>query len=471
MLKIDFSKKKTKRIYFCLILVIAVVAAAFFAAAAAQKSGSYWANFNNKRAEANPQGSDGFLVVDVSDLSSQDKANSGEQEETQVVPIGVGPVPNVPALTEEELKLYGVLSKSDGLLTSEDQKDLDEDIHWQEVVLEPGDTIKSIAAKFGVSPRDIIKANGFSPKQKLETAAVIYVPDSHEYVSATHSYIASMKHAEQNLAKGGTPLSITAYVVQSADTVWSVASKFNLNIDTILGSNKIKNIAHLKAGTTLRIPNQNGIYIRVAPGDTISELADKYGSYTKAIMSVNKISKDSDLRMGAELFLPGAQIAAIAETYQTNGNGKVVRATASRIIREVARRGSYGYGSGFRWPVMGEISSPFGWRRSPFGSRMVFHAGLDISAPRGRPIVAAADGVVIHSGWINGYGNAIVIEHGGGVETLYGHCSALVVNSGVRVSRGQVIALVGSTGRSTGNHCHFEVRSNGEAINPLGTLR
>jgi len=471
MLKIDFSQRKTKKIYFCFILVLAVVAAAFFAAAAAQKSGSYWANFSNKRAEANPQGSDGFLVVDVSDLSSQDVASSEEQEETQVVPIGVGPVPNVPSLTAEELKLYGVLSKSDGLLTSEGRKDLNDDIHWQDVVLEPGDTIQSVAAEFGVSVKDILKANGFSPKQKLESAQVIFVPDSHEYVDATHTYVASMKHAEQNLAKGGTPLSITAYVVQSADTLWSVANKFSLNIDTIIGSNKIKNITSLKPGTTLRIPNQNGIYIKVAPGDTISELADKYGSYTKAIMSANKISRDSDLRMGAELFLPGAQIVAITETYQPKDNGKVVRATASRIIREVARRGSYGYSGRFRWPVMGEISSPFGWRRSPFGSRMVFHAGLDIRAPRGRPIIAAADGVVVHSGWISGYGNAIVIEHGGGVETLYGHCSALVVNSGTHVSRGQVVALVGSTGRSTGNHCHFEVRKNGQAVNPLGSLR
>lgn len=98
------------------------------------------------------------------------------------------------------------------------------------------------------------------------------------------------------------------------------------------------------------------------------------------------------------------------------------------------------------------------------------HAGIDISAPNGTPIVAAASGTVYSAGWLGGYGNAVVIVHSGGLSTLYAHQSSLAVSSGSSVSQGQTIGYVGSTGFSTGNHLHFEVRLNGSPVDPLGYL-
>ena len=129
-------------------------------------------------------------------------------------------------------------------------------------------------------------------------------------------------------------------------------------------------------------------------------------------------------------------------------------------------------GGAFNWPVPGHygISSGYNPRTSPISGRSEFHTGIDIPAPYGSSVVAAADGVVITSGWVNGYGNTVMINHGSGLVTLYGHNSSLDVSVGQQVARGQRIAGIGSTGYSTGNHCHFEVRKNGGHTNPLAFL-
>jgi murein DD-endopeptidase MepM/ murein hydrolase activator NlpD len=121
-------------------------------------------------------------------------------------------------------------------------------------------------------------------------------------------------------------------------------------------------------------------------------------------------------------------------------------------------------GAGFIWPVNAPITSPFGWR----WGRM--HEGVDLGAAYGSPIAAAAAGVVIYAGWEGGYGNLVVIDHGGGLATAYGHQSRIAVSLGQSVAQGETIGYVGSTGHSTGPHLHFEVRVNGEAVDPLGYL-
>ena len=121
-------------------------------------------------------------------------------------------------------------------------------------------------------------------------------------------------------------------------------------------------------------------------------------------------------------------------------------------------------GAGFIWPVNAPITSPFGWR----WGRM--HEGIDLGAAYGSPIAAAAAGVVIYAGWESGYGNLVVIDHGGGLATAYGHQSRIAVSVGQSVSQGETIGYVGSTGHSTGPHLHFEVRVNGQAVDPLGYL-
>jgi murein DD-endopeptidase MepM/ murein hydrolase activator NlpD len=121
-------------------------------------------------------------------------------------------------------------------------------------------------------------------------------------------------------------------------------------------------------------------------------------------------------------------------------------------------------GAGLIWPVNAPITSPFGWR----WGRM--HEGIDLGAAYGSPIAAAAAGVVIYAGWEGGYGNLVVIDHGGGLASAYGHQSRIAVSVGQSVSQGETIGYVGSTGHSTGPHLHFEVRVNGQAVDPLGYL-
>lgn len=128
-------------------------------------------------------------------------------------------------------------------------------------------------------------------------------------------------------------------------------------------------------------------------------------------------------------------------------------------------------GSGiFIWPVKGIITSYFGYRRHPIFKVVKYHTGIDIGVASGKPIKAADSGIVIFSGWFGGYGNATIIEHGKGLQTVYGHQLRRYVVKGDKVEKGQVIGLVGSTGYSTGPHLHFEVRRNGVVQNPMQYL-
>lgn len=123
-------------------------------------------------------------------------------------------------------------------------------------------------------------------------------------------------------------------------------------------------------------------------------------------------------------------------------------------------------------PVQGfSFTSGFGVRSDPFRHSAAMHAGVDLAAPIGTPIYATADGIVSYSGWMHGYGNLIEIEHGKAIETRYGHLSKILVRANTRVKRGQLIALMGSTGRSTGSHLHYEVRLDGRAVNPVPYLQ
>jgi murein DD-endopeptidase MepM/ murein hydrolase activator NlpD len=135
--------------------------------------------------------------------------------------------------------------------------------------------------------------------------------------------------------------------------------------------------------------------------------------------------------------------------------------------------GAQGAGGGtghMMWPVNAPVLSPFGWRMHPILHVRKLHTGIDLGAGYGTPIHAADSGTVIYATWMGGYGNVIIIDHGRGISTLYGHQSSLAVSTGAHVARGQVIGYVGSTGFSTGPHLHFEVRVNGNPVDPMGYL-
>jgi murein DD-endopeptidase MepM/ murein hydrolase activator NlpD len=175
-----------------------------------------------------------------------------------------------------------------------------------------------------------------------------------------------------------------------------------------------------------------------------------------------------------------AESAAIAETLRQRAAARSVSA-ASAPSAGAAGAGADSSVAGlpdlppssgqFQYPVPGApITSPFGYRIHPIYGTSILHTGIDFGADSGTPIHAAADGVVASAGSLGGYGNATIIEHGGGLATLYGHQSAFLVSEGDRVSAGEVIGRVGCTGSCTGPHVHFEVRVNGDPVDPMGYL-
>lgn len=161
------------------------------------------------------------------------------------------------------------------------------------------------------------------------------------------------------------------------------------------------------------------------------------------------------------------------ELAETEKASREVENLISQASNASASSGNFKYTGGqLQWPVPGRsyISSGYGYRNRPIGRGREFHTGIDIPASYGSNIVAAEAGTVITARYVNGYGYTVIINHGNGLSTLYGHNSKLVVSQGQSVSKGQVIAKAGSTGNSTGNHCHFEVRMNGKHTSPMPYL-
>ncbi|MEG1501799.1 MAG: peptidoglycan DD-metalloendopeptidase family protein [Synergistaceae bacterium] len=440
------------------LLVILISFIVFISSFVADKNGGHWALSKIEVKKMADHSS--YVMIDVSNILML--SSVADDDDCDIVSISTGILPSIANLTQEELKLYSVLSKRDGLITSTDKDYLDEDIHWQEYVLEENDTIESIAERFGLKPNTIINSNLLTKKEKLLPGEVIYVPDSDFYANITRNFVLKMQEKEKEEDSRTKVLSVKRHVIKQGDSLWSIANENNLDVDTIVGSNNLNDINVLKLGTVLRIPNQDGVFIKITKRASLSKLADVYGSSLNSIKVANRINNLSTIRVGQEIFFPGGRIVDVSTPIKTR----------SAIVRKTTKHFFVGSSIRFGWPTAGKISSSFGWRRSPFGGRRRrFHSGLDIRAPRGRSIVAASSGRVVHSGWMGGYGKTVVVLHPSGVSTLYGHCSTLLVRQGAVVGKGQLIARIGSTGRSTGNHVHFEVRKNGRPVNPIGYLR
>ena len=174
-----------------------------------------------------------------------------------------------------------------------------------------------------------------------------------------------------------------------------------------------------------------------------------------------------------ELNASSAQITALLKARQAERAAAraAAEAAATAAAQQSAPSYSWVQGSGqLGWPVSGEITSPYGYRTHPIWGTTIYHSGIDIGVDEGTPVHAADGGTVVWSGWMGGYGYAVVIDHGNGMSTLYGHNSELAVSEGQDVSKGQVIAYAGSTGNSTGPHVHFEVRISGDPVDPMGYL-
>ncbi|KKQ98287.1 MAG: Peptidase M23 family protein [Candidatus Woesebacteria bacterium GW2011_GWB1_39_12] len=247
---------------------------------------------------------------------------------------------------------------------------------------------------------------------------------------------------------------IIEYEVQEGDTVSGVADKFAVSQDTILWQNDLSARDRIKPGQTLEILPVSGISHKVAKGDTVYSIAKKYDSSPQAVVDFpfNTFVNDEtfELAIGQSIIVP-------------DGIKPEERPTAPRTRRITPDAGTVVASGAFVWPASGTISQNFVW----------YHKGIDI-ANRAAPDILAADaGTVITAGWPDnyGYGNRVVIDHGNGYRTLYGHLSRIYVTPGQTVVRGAAVGKMGSTGRSTGIHLHFEVTKEGAYLNPLSVLR
>ena len=259
---------------------------------------------------------------------------------------------------------------------------------------------------------------------------------------------------------------LTTYTIKKNDNLWNIAEKFETNHRLILRANPIKNPDHLLPGKTINVPNRRGCYHHVKKGDTVSEIARYYRVDSGTVITSNSIRKDV-IRTGQKLFIPDARErvcrsmdrkpAALARKGQSPSKG------LSRQSVKIARQS-------FSWPLRGRITSGFGTRRDPFDGKRKFHCGIDISANEGTRVKAACNGTVIFSGWKDGYGKVVILRHGNGYITVYAHNSKNMVEQGENVKEGQVIALSGQTGATTGAHLHFEIRKYLTPLNPLRLL-
>lgn len=273
-------------------------------------------------------------------------------------------------------------------------------------------------------------------------------------------------NTDTDVTPTGTRTKSETYVVVEGDTLSGVAKKFGVSIDTILWENKLTPRDFLKLGQSLVILQTSGLTHTVAKGDTLGHIASRYGVTAENIIAANSLASADDLHVGEKLVVPGGTPPTPVATARPRPTLATVREilTVDRGGTPPANAAPTGSGR-MVWPTAWRIITQYyGWK----------HTGVDIDGDYTTPIYAAEAGIVTHAGWgrtHGGYGYYIDLDHGGGITTRYGHSSKIYVNVGDQVTKGQTIAMVGTTGRSTGTHLHFEVMVNGKFTNPLQWVR
>lgn len=250
---------------------------------------------------------------------------------------------------------------------------------------------------------------------------------------------------------------IIDYKVESGDTLSGVASKFGITADTIRWANDLKRDA-IKPGQTLKILPESGVAYTVKSGDTLESVAKKFSAEQQPILDYpfNDVPDDLSLKVGQLLIIPGGSPPEVKAPKKKPQPQYLAQGPSSPAFSAPG-------GGTFIWPAGGSLTQYFSW----------YHPGIDIANRQGPGIAASDGGTVMVAGWpdSNGYGNRVVIDHGNGYKSLYGHLSNIYVSAGDTVSRGQLIGQMGSTGRSTGTHLHLEIYYKGVALNPLAILK
>jgi LysM repeat protein len=323
------------------------------------------------------------------------------------------------------------------------------------------DAVASIPSVRGiVGPRRADVLPGSRPAPIRGTPARLGLADQEDLLAAVDA-TRFLSNADGFLVKQATPLTIAArrlrkdimvYTVEEGDNVSTLADKFDLTTDTIVWAN-----GDLEAdpdfiliGQKLNILPVPGVLHTVADGDTLDSVAKKYKADSQAIIELdwNKLKPPYTLTAGQKIIVPDGE-----KPY----NPRVVYLPDGRQVLVGAPKGL----GRFVWPTQGYITSRFGEGG---------HRGLDIAAYTGAPIYAADAGAVTYSGPLGGYGLAVIIDHGNGFQSLYGHLSVYYPRVGQAIKRGQAIGKMGSTGNSTGPHLHLEITLWGGLVNPAGYL-
>lgn len=287
-----------------------------------------------------------------------------------------------------------------------------------------------------------------------------------EECTVPNSAVRSIEEIEAALS--GNSQEVVTYTVQDGDTVSGIAQRYSLTLAEIEQLNPTLNINRIHAGDTLQLSAAVPVlsikqtkkvdYTEAIPYETVTQKTDSL--YTNQSRIIQKGVNGTAAVTANVVYVDGREQSRETLSYSVVTEPTTqIKEVGTKALPAKAPKGTFI--NPFR---AGRRTSLYGWRRSGF------HTGLDLAGPTGSPIRAADGGTVTLAGWNGGYGYCVIINHGNGYQTLYGHCSKLLVSVGQKVAQGEQIAKVGNTGNSTGPHVHWEVRINGKTVNPASYI-
>ncbi|MGL4369757.1 MAG: M23 family metallopeptidase, partial [Spirochaetota bacterium] len=244
--------------------------------------------------------------------------------------------------------------------------------------------------------------------------------------------------------------------VDAGNNFWKIARGGNVNIDTLISANPFWKDLNARTRQTVIVPSEKGVLHFINDFSQIEAVKVMYGV------------SDSEIIVQDLPFLYRYWYRLKKDRFPVAVFIKDVKPASSMMTETLAK--NFEVREMFRSPLGGRFSSYFGRRNHPIFRTDGFHNGLDIASPQGTPVGAASAGVVMNTGWMGGYGKAVIIDHQNGYKTLYGHLSSIAVRQGQKVKPGNFVGRVGSTGWSTGPHLHFTVWHEGRPINPMNIL-
>ncbi|PTV99290.1 murein DD-endopeptidase MepM/ murein hydrolase activator NlpD [Halanaerobium saccharolyticum] len=333
------------------------------------------------------------------------------------------------------------------------KKMISEKVSYELYVVDNGDTLSGIAGSRDVTVEEIMEFNNMS-SSKLKPGQDLKIP--RDKIITAEAKTEAKNTEEKSEAKRAQ----IYYTVRRGDTLSTIAARRNLPVEEIMDANNL-NSDFIKEGQELVLP-----IVDFEKSDSSKSEAKAKRNESSSEQIVHKVQRGDALSTIARMY--GTDIDTIRQN--NNLNGDRIFAGDELIITDY-ERGPFSLSrNSLIWPVSGRITSNFGWRTHPIKKTRLFHNGLDIAVPSGTRVKAAAGGKVVHSGWMNGFGYTVIIDHGRGIETLYAHNSKVSVAKGSMVNKGQVVALSGNTGLSTGPHLHFGVLQNEKPLNPKNYL-